>query len=381
MERGFSRMDEIERRKGEHLRVTAQADVTTRRSAGWADVQLVHNALPEVDLDAVDLRADFLGHRLGAPLVIAAMTGGHAEAGRINAIFARAAERFGLAVGVGSQRAGLRNPALAATYAVVRAEAPTAFVVANVGAAQLVDQASGPALSAEQVEAAVAMVQANALAVHLNFLEELVQTEGDRRAAGCHDAIRTLASRISVPIIGKETGAGMSAAAARALVDAGAAALDVGGVGGTSFAAVEGLRAEMHGDPRGAHLGAMFRDWGLPTAVSVVQAAGLGVPVIATGGVRSGLDAAKALALGATLVGVARPLLQAALEGGDQAVGAWIERFLLELRGALFLTGSRQLAAVRETPPVVLGETAEWLRQLARSEHEPLLPAPTPMLR
>ncbi len=374
-------MDEVERRKGEHLRVSAREDVTTLRGAGWGDVHLVHNALPEVDLDAVDLRVDFLGHRLSAPLAIAGMTGGHGEARTINAILARAAERFGLVMGVGSQRAGLRNPALADTYAVVRQEAPTAFLVANVGAAQTIEQGGGPRLSVEQVEAAVAMIGANALAVHLNFLEEFVQTEGDRRAAGCRAAIADLARAVSVPTIGKETGAGMSAAVARALVESGVSALDVGGVGGTSFAAVEAVRAEMHGDRRGAHLGVLFRDWGLPTAVSVVQAAGTGVPVIATGGVRSGLDAAKAIALGATLVGVARPLLQAALEGGDEAVGGWIEQFLLELRGALFLTGSHSPADLRRARPVVLGETADWLRQLDQASDAPAVPPYNPIPR
>jgi isopentenyl-diphosphate Delta-isomerase len=356
-------VDAVAARKAEHLRVTATQDINTRAGPGWADVHLIHEALPEVDLDAVDLSVDFLGRRLPAPLVIAAMTGGHAAAREVNAVLARAAERHGLAMGVGSQRAALRNRDLAYTYAVVREQAPTAFLIANIGAPQLVEQASGQALGVPEAGAAAAMIQADALAIHLNFLEETVQPEGDRNAAGCADAIRRVVEGVAIPVMAKETGAGLSRAAALRLRDLGVRALDVGGVGGTSFAAVEGLRAAAQGDERGRRLGELLRDWGIPTAVSVLAAVPAGLPIVATGGVRSGLDAAKALALGASLVGVARPLLQAALEG-DAAVDAWIEQFHHELRTVLFLTGSRSIAELRARPRVVLGETRAWLEQL-----------------
>jgi isopentenyl-diphosphate delta-isomerase len=355
--------DAVAARKAEHLRVTASGDVSTRVSAGWADIHLVHEALPEVDLEAVDLSVEFLGRRLAAPLAISAMTGGHATAHDLNAVLARAAERHGLVMGVGSQRAALRSPELAYTYAIVRQEAPSAFLIANIGAPQLIEQPSGPALGPAEARAAVTMIGADALAVHLNFLEESVQPEGDRRAAGCAAALKTLVSGLGVPVIAKETGAGLSRATAVRLRDLGVAALDVGGVGGTSFAAIEGLRAEAQGDERGRRLGELLRDWGVPTAVAVVGAVESGLPVVATGGVRSGLDAAKALALGATLVGVARPLLQAALQG-DAAVDAWIGQFLHELRTVLFLTGSRSVAKLRIRPRVVLGGTRAWLDQL-----------------
>ncbi len=353
----------VEARKGEHLRVTATQDVNTRTGPGWADVHLIHEALPEVDLDAVDVSAEFLGHRLRAPLVIASMTGGHAAARDVNATLARAAERHGVAMGVGSQRAALRNPKLAYTYTIVRQEAPSAFLIGNVGAPQLVAQRSGPPLSTAEVQAAAAMIGANAMAVHLNFLEESVQPEGDRRAEGCAEGIRAVVSEVGLPVIGKETGAGVSRATALRLRELGVAALDVGGVGGTSFAAIEGLRAEEQGDERGRRIGVLLRDWGIPTAVSIVGASATGLPVIATGGVRSGLDAAKAIVLGASLVGVARPLLQAALEG-DEAVERWIEQFVAELKTVLFLTGSRTLRDLQSRPRVVLGETKTWLEQL-----------------
>ena len=357
-------MDElIEARKADHLQLSASSDVDALAGPGWDDVRLVHEALPEVDQCAIDLSVSFLGRRLRAPLVIAGMTGGHRTAHDVNAVLARAAERHGLAMGVGSQRAALRRADLAYTYTIVRSQAPGAFLIANIGAPQLIAQGDTPALRLAEVSAAIDMIRADALAVHLNFLQESVQPEGERRAVGCAAAIAGVVAHVSVPVIAKETGAGLSQTTALRLRDLGVRALDVGGVGGTSFAAVEGLRASAQGFSGAQRLGEVFRDWGIPTPVSVVGVQPAGLPVIATGGIRTGLEAAKAIALGATLVGVARPLLQAALEG-DAAVDAWIEQFLSELRTALFLTGSADLAALRRQPRVVTGVTREWLDQL-----------------
>jgi isopentenyl-diphosphate delta-isomerase len=358
-----SASNSISARKAEHLSVITLRDVASRTPPGWDDVRLTHRALPEVDLTDVETGTDLLGRRLRIPLVIASMTGGHPAALDVNRVLARAAGAYGIAMGVGSQRAALRDRDLRDTYAVVRQETPDALIIGNIGAPQLVDQDGTPPLSQDDIAEIVAMIGADALAVHLNFLEESVMTEGDRRARGCQAAIARLAGALTVPIIGKETGAGLSAEAALMLREAGVQALDVGGLGGTSFAAVEGARAEASGDSRGARLGEVFREWGIPTAVSVVQASRAGLPIIATGGVRSGLDAARAIALGASAVGVARPLLLAALDGYD-AVAAWIEQFLAELRTAMFLTGSASLAELQRRRPVILGETAAWLRQL-----------------
>jgi isopentenyl-diphosphate delta-isomerase len=363
-EPGPSAAAAIQRRKEEHLE-DAQTDVESHAAPRWDEVQLIHDALPELDFDDIALGTTFLGRRLDAPIMMAALTGGHPQAKALNAVLARAAEGRDIALGVGSQRAALQDPSLAETYGVVRREAPTAYLLANVGVAQLIEQAGRPALGAREVGAAIDMIDADALVVHLNFLEEVVQPEGDRQAAGCLAAIERLVADLDgrVPVVAKETGAGLSPDVAQRLIDAGVAALDAGGQGGTSFAAIEGLRAARRGDSARAGLGVTFRDWGIPTAASVAAVAPLGVPVIATGGVRTGLDAAKAISLGATLVGLARPVLQAAV-AGEEALAELLDRLLLELRTAMFLTGSADIAHLRRRPPVVLGETAGWLERL-----------------
>ena len=356
--------EEIARRKGEHLQLAAEMDVETRATAGWEDIHLVHDALPTVDAASIDLSTTFLGHKLRLPLVISGMTGGHGRAIAVNELLARVAEKTGIAIGVGSQRAALRDPRLAPTYAIVREAAPHAFVIANVGVSQLVKQDREPALGVKDVRAIVTMIRADALALHLNYLEESVQPEGQTRATGSEAAIRALVKASPVPVIAKETGAGIARSTALRLRRLGVKAIDVGGVGGTSFAAIEGLRAHERGDALRMSLGERFRDWGMPTAVAVVGASAARLPLIATGGVRSGLDAAKALALGATIVGVGRPLLQTALQG-EQACMDWLASFELELRTAVFLSGLKRASDLGRAPVVITGRSRAWLDQLA----------------
>jgi isopentenyl-diphosphate delta-isomerase len=356
--------ESIEARKADHLQLSAAADVEASSGPGWDDVHLLHEALPEIDQAEIDLSVNFLGTQLSAPLLIAGMTGGHRTARDVNAVLARAAERHGLAMGVCSQRAALRPPDQANTKTVVREHAPTDWLIANLGAPQLIAQGTTPALTLAEIDTAIAMIEANALAIHLNFLQESVQPEGERQARGCADAIQAVVRHLApLPVIAKETGAGLTRQTALHLQRLGVSALDVGGVGGTSFAAVEGLRAGAQGDAPGARLGEILRDWGVPTPVAIAGVKAAGLPVIATGGMRTGLDAAKAIALGASLVGVARPLLQAALEG-DQAVDTWIAQFLLELRTALFLSGSRDPTSLQHQARVITGATHAWLVQL-----------------
>lgn len=350
-------------RKADHVRIALTDESAFRSGPGFDEVELAHCALPEVDFERIDTGTELLGRRLAMPLVISAMTGGHPDGGRINATLARAAARHSIAMGVGSQRAALHDPSLADTYAVARREAPDALLLANVGAAQLVTQGSTPPLTPDDVGRLAGMIQADAVVVHLNAIQELVMPEGDRNGAGWSAAIGRLVRELALPVVAKETGGGMTGTIARRLADLGVAAIDVGGRGGTSFAAVEGVRARERGDPRGPALAALLADWGIPTAASVRVAARTGIPVIATGGVRSGLDAARALALGATAVGVARPLLEAALSG-DTAVDAWLERFADGLRGTMFLTGASETSALRAVPLVLSGATERWAQAL-----------------
>jgi isopentenyl-diphosphate delta-isomerase len=329
-------------RKLDHLRICRELPVEAG-DAGFGDVRLVHNALPECDMDRVSTAAEFLGYRLGAPLMIAAMTGGHADAVPINARLAAAAERFGLGIGVGSERAALENPSLAPSYRVVREAAPTAFVVANLGAVQLRDH--GPAWANRAVE----LIGADALAVHLNFLQEAIQPEGDHDAIGCLAAIEALCDDAAYPVIVKETGNGISGEAARRLYGVGVAAIDTGGFGGTSWAVIEAVRAREAGGPGNG---------GIPTVASLIEVARCGGPVIATGGVRTGLDIAKAVALGAELAGMALPLLGPAMDG-QEALDAVIERVIDELRVAMFLTGSPEVPALRRTRALVTGRIRE----------------------
>lgn len=358
---GAEDQSETSQRKVEHLDIAASGAIEHPGGVGWDDVQLVHDCLPEIDRRRVDLSASFLGRMLRAPIVIASMTGGHPRAAEINRRLAVAAERLGIAMGLGSQRAAVERPELLSTYTVAREAAPNAFLIANVGAPQLIAQAGRAPYTFEQIRVLVDAVSADALAVHLNFLQEACQPEGDANARGCADAIRDVCRRVSVPVIAKETGAGISSAAARRLADLGVRALDVGGHGGSNMALMEARRAERQGDRQRRRLGETFADWGIPTAVSIVEARAANLPIIATGGVRSGLDAAKAINLGATLVGIGRPALTQANLSEDALI-EWLEDFVEELRVAAFLTGSPDLATLATRPRRVFGRTAEWLR-------------------
>ncbi len=368
--------EEVKQRKVEHVAVSLANDVSAPQVASWADVRFVHRALPEVDIEEIDTSVDFLGGRLRLPIFVSSLTGGHPDVAAINERLAIIAEEYGLAMGVGSQRAAVVAPELAGTFSVVRERAPHAFLIANVGAPQLIEQRRHPAFTLDDVRRAVEMIGANALALHLNFLQEAAQPEGDRRARGCLAAVEQVAGTIGIPVIAKETGAGMSFEQARALQRAGVSAIDVGGAGGSSMAAMETYRAQARGDERTAGIGALFRDWGIPTPIAVVETTqgAPGLPITATGGVRSGLDAARALALGATLVGMGFPFLKAASEG-EAAVRAFLDQFVAELTVAMQLSGAATMEELRRAPVVVGGATRDWLemrgfgetlRQMAR---------------
>lgn len=354
--------DPIAQRKTEHVNISLQSDISAPQAASWADIKLVHRALPEVDLDEIDLSTRFLGATLKHPIWISSLTGGHPDVAAINQRLGAVAEEYGLAMGVGSQRAAIASADLAETYGVARANAPHAFLVANIGAPQLIEQARRPAFSPDDIRRAVNMIGANALAVHLNYLQEAAQPEGDGRARGCLAAIEQLVATLDIPVIAKETGAGISFEQARAFKAIGVSAIDVGGAGGSSMAALESFRAQSRGDSKTAGIGALLRDWGIATPISLIEAqqGAPGLPIIATGGARSGLDAARALALGATLVGMGFPFLKAASEG-EGPLREFLDQFLRELRVTMQLAGAAGTAQMRATPVIVTGATREWL--------------------
>lgn len=336
----------ISDRKLEHLRLCLHSDVEYHKKTGLEDVELVHRALPEVDLGDIDLSCSLLGKEMDAPLIITAITGGHPESQDVNRKLARAAAHHGIGMGLGSQRAGIENPELAATYTVAREEAPEALLLGNIGTAQL-----------DLAPAAMDMMALDALAVHLNPLQEAIQPEGDLDARGYLDRIRETAESLEVPLMVKETGAGIRSEEAHLLEQAGVAALDVAGAGGTSWAAVEAYRSQEKG------MGELFWDWGIPTAACTVEVVNtVTIPVISSGGIRSGLDAAKALALGASAVGIALPALKACYQG-EETLDSYLERFLQELKVAMFLVGANNLEDLRKADLVIRGDTREWLSQ------------------
>jgi isopentenyl-diphosphate delta-isomerase len=352
--------DEVKQRKIEHVNIALGQDISVAQRANWNDVQFVHQALPEVDLDGIDTSVTFLDHTLRYPIFMSSLTGGHHDVISINRNLARAAEHYGLALGVGSQRAAIINPDVISSYAITREHAPDTFLIANIGAPQLIAQPRHAPFTIEQVEHAITMIGANALAVHMNSLQEATQPEGDRRAAGEAAALKTLTSQVDVPVIAKETGAGVCREQALLLRSCGVAAIDVGGAGGSSMSAMEAERSKARGDEKTRNIGLLFRDWGIATPVSIVEASVAHLPLISTGGVRNGLDMARALALGATLVGMGFPFLKAASESYD-AVCELLETIVAELKVAMQLSGAATIGQLQQTDIVVTGETRNWL--------------------
>jgi isopentenyl-diphosphate delta-isomerase len=340
------------KRKIEHLDICTKENVESKGS-GFDDIEFVHRCLPEINRSEVSTKASFLGHKLEAPILIASMTGGHPGTKKVNSNLAIAAEELGIGIGVGSQRAALEDKKQEDSYRVVRDKAPNAFIYGNIGAAQLSHY------GIDDLERAVEMIDADAMAIHLNFLQEAIQPEGDLDASGCLEKIAEVASSLSVPVIVKETGAGICHIDAYYLKKAGVSAIDVGGKGGTSWAGVEVYRARMESDETGEHIGMKFWDWGIPTAVSIVEA-DIGIPVIATGGIRDGLMVAKSIALGASMCGIALPLVAPARESPEK-VKKQLELYIEELKATMFLTGSKNLESLKKVPIVIHGKTRETL--------------------
>ncbi|MGC8961184.1 MAG: type 2 isopentenyl-diphosphate Delta-isomerase, partial [Candidatus Bathyarchaeia archaeon] len=343
-------------RKHEHIRICLEEEVESHTGSGFKDIILIHESLPDLNLNEVDASYEFLGRKVGAPLVIEPITGGVEDALEINRRLAEAADEHGIILSLGSQRAALEDPGLEETYRVARDAAPTAVILANIGCAQLLQ--GDPVEAAEK---AVDMIEADGLTVHLNPLQEAVQPEGETSMQGIYAKLGRLTQELKVPLIVKETGAGISAETAMRLERQGVRFVDVSGVGGTSWAGVEYYRALSMGDPLRARLGEAFWDWGIPTAVSLLEVLEFtSMRAIASGGLRSGLDLAKAVALGAEAGGAALPFLKAAVKSRE-AVSSLIEGIIRELKLAMFLTGSRNIKELKSKPLIILGRTGEWL--------------------
>ena len=338
-------------RKADHLDLCQGGEVAFRETTTLLEcVKLLHQSLPELSTSEVSTEAPLLGRRLRAPVVIAAMTGGHERAAAINRSLATIAQEQGLGFGLGSQRAMQRDPAQEWTYE-VRKWAPDVLLLGNIGVVQARNT------STRDLAALVHDVGADALCVHLNPAMELIQSDGDRDFRGCVATLERLCNELPFPVVAKETGNGLSPQTIEKLARAGVRHIDTSGAGGTSWVGVETLRAE--GTRRA--IGQRLWDWGIPTAASVGYAARASMTTIATGGVRTGLDVARAIALGAHAAGIARPILRALHEGGEDGVRAFLGEVVQELRSVMLLTGSQSLEELRQAPRIVSGELETWL--------------------
>jgi len=329
-------------RKADHIRINLEEDVRSGLTTGLERYHFVHQALPELNLADIDTSVKWFGKDLRAPLLISSMTGGTETAAAINRNLAAAAQAAGIAMGLGSQRAAVENAALAPTFQ-VRAVAPDILLFANLGAVQL-----NYGYGLDQCRRAVDMIQADALVLHLNALQEAVQPEGDANFAGLLKKIEAVCRALAVPVIAKEVGWGISEAAATRLAEAGVAAIDVAGAGGTSWSQVEMHRAKTETQKRVA---AAFIDWGIPTAEAIqnVRRVAPDLPIIASGGLRDGIDVAKSVALGAGLCGLASPFLKAAAVSVEATAEA-IAELARELRIAMFAAGAGSIAGLQSPP-------------------------------
>jgi len=338
----MSKVTQIGTRKADHIRINLEEDVRSGLTTGLEHYRFIHQALPEVNLKDVDLHLSLFNRSLHAPILISSMTGGTEEAAIINQTLAQAAQETGVAMGLGSQRVALEHPETSSTFQ-VRQFAPDILLFANLGAVQL-----NYSYGIDQCKKAIEMIDADGLILHLNALQEAVQPEGDTLFEGLLKKIEAICRALPVPVIAKEVGWGFSERAARWLADAGVAAIDVAGAGGTSWSQVEMHRAK---DAKQANLAAAFVDWGIPTAESIlnIRQSAPELVIFASGGLRTGIDIAKSIALGATMGGMASPFLKAPVMSVQETIGA-IEEIRRQIRVCLFAAGIKDLAELKATP-------------------------------
>ena len=353
------RIETIMKRKEDHINICLDRPVQARKvSTLFEDIHFVNNSLPEIDLDDIDTSTTFLGHKFSAPIMIGAMTGGADLAKTINKNLAGAAQRLKLGMVVGSQRAGLYDKVLADTYAIARKAAPDIFLGSNIGGAQL-----SKGFTVADGKRLVKMLDADAFYIHLNPAQEIVQPEGEPNYKHVLSKIKTFTGSVDRPVVVKEVGFGISGDVAKKLESAGVKAIETAGMGGTSYAAVEYHRAhEMNMDIK-TKLGEVYWDWGIPSAASLyLVRRSVKIPVVSSGGLRSGLDMAKAIAMGADMCATAWPLLRPATVSAEK-VQEKLEELISGLKAAMFLTGCKNISELRKAKYVVTGELLDWIAQ------------------
>jgi isopentenyl-diphosphate Delta-isomerase len=349
-----SELETIKNRKKEGIDIPLKKGAQARTASTYLEfVRLVHNALPEIDYTDIETSCIFMDRRFSAPLIIDSMTGGTPEARKINERLGKLAQEYDIPMGLGSQRAGLKSEELASTYSVARKNAPPAFLIANIGGAQL-----SKGLTVSEVEKIVEMIRADALVIHLNPLQELIQPEGEPRYSGVLEQIAKLVMHLNLPVMVKEVGAGISREVASRLEMAGVSAINIAGSGGTSWAGVEKIRADAARNRIKIHLGELFWDWGIPTAISLIEAKrAVKTPIIASGGLRNGLEVAKCIALGADMCAMAYPFLLAAAQSLDNLF-EYMNLLLAELKSTMFLLGSKNIEMLKSSRYILTGALA-----------------------
>ncbi|MBK5112598.1 MAG: type 2 isopentenyl-diphosphate Delta-isomerase [Candidatus Heimdallarchaeota archaeon] len=352
--------DETANRKQDHIEICCNKlhEIEMTVTTGFEDIHFVPNALPDINFADVNLNTKFLNHNFNYPIFISSITGGTKLASKINTRLAKLAEKFKIGIGVGSQRAALEDKANTDSFTIVRQEAPNAFVAANLGAVQFNND-----FTIKHAEKAIEMINADALILHLNPLQEVIQPEGNTNFSNLTAKIKEIGKELRQPLIVKEVGSGISRDIALDLVDGDIPAIEVAGAGGTSWSQIEAIRAKQQGLTKQQKVGELFKNWGLPTAVSTIEVSKFQdrIEIISSGGIRNGLQAAKALAIGAKLVGIALPLACLAATGTVKQLIDWLEQFIYELKTAMFLVGAEELEGLHYAPMAVTGKTAEWL--------------------
>ncbi len=348
---------DLESRKLEHIDIVLSENPVYRNSTWLEYVIPVHSSLPEASLEDVDLSIELFGRRFSYPILIDSMTGGGEGTEKINRFLGEAAYKYNIPISCGSQKAILKDPNTISTFKVIREVGRDLFLIGNIGGQDLRVDPIGIA------ERLVSSIDADAIAIHLNPLQELIQPGGERDFSGVLEAIREVAKGLGIPVIVKETGAGISREVAKMLEYAGVSAINISGSGGTSWSAVEAIRNERRGDDVMAEVGRLFWNWGIPTAAALIETvSSVDIPVIASGGIRNGVDVVKSLMLGADLVGMASPFLKHLSMGVDDLY-RFIDKLVLEMKIASLLTGSISIDDLRKAPKVILGPLKDWIVQ------------------